>query len=230
MTFCLCCCCCSELLFPVSCFDLTGGICWSEMGKVMMSPRSQSSAVQVGWWSRLVVLLCPRGQSAAVSDDAALPNTSPQVLAGSWSSLLSGLAAVARLAAVHTLCASARYIFTLHNLFYTPQLHCEILKCPFERAAVLFIFLNHWKSYLDVCFKGPLWGIKNTSLVWQIFWGHFCIEFSTHGIKHPECVALFVQEANLNMRGCSCLVQKADIDNLNVQLKQNLEVFWWWAW
>lgn len=57
------------------------------------------------WWIWLqpAALLCPRGQSAAVSRDVALPNTSPQVLAGSWYPLLSGLTAVASLAAVHTL-------------------------------------------------------------------------------------------------------------------------------
>lgn len=43
------------------------------------------------------------GQSAAVRGDAALRNASPQVPAGSSRPLLSGLTAVAALAAVHTL-------------------------------------------------------------------------------------------------------------------------------
>lgn len=47
--------------------------------------------------------LPPGGQSAAVREDAALRNASPQVPAGSSRPLLSGLTAVAALAAVHTL-------------------------------------------------------------------------------------------------------------------------------
>lgn len=109
--------------------------------------RVEYSAVQVGrWWIwlQLAALLCPRGQSAAVRRDAALPNTSPQVLAGSRYSLLSGPTAVASLAAVHTLWESAQYIFTLHHSFCLiptsaiPLSLTQILKCSFELAAVFF--------------------------------------------------------------------------------------------
>lgn len=169
MTFWLCCCCSAhgpELLFFVSFFDLTGEVSWSEMEKVMMSPCAGSNVVQVGrWWIwlQLAALLCPRGQSAAVRRDAALPNTSPQVLAGSWYSLLSGLAAVASLAAVHTLWESAQYIFTLHHSFCLIPTSAIPLSFTVRFWSVplnlQLFFLNGWNLYLDVCFKDTHWGI-----------------------------------------------------------------------
>lgn len=151
MTFQLCCCCSAhvpELLFFMSFFDLTGEVSWSEMENVMMSPCAWSNVVQVGrWWIwlQLAALLCPRGQSAAVWGDAALPNTSPQVFTGSWYLLLSGPAAVASLAAVQTLWENAQYIFTLQQSFCLiptstiPLSFTEILKCSFELAAVFLV-------------------------------------------------------------------------------------------
>lgn len=95
-------------------------------------------------WLQVAALLCPRGKSAAARSDVALPhNTSPQVLTSSWYLLLSGLAAVASLAAVHTQRVLSTFfaspLFLSHpKLGYTPQLQCEILKCCFKPAAVFF--------------------------------------------------------------------------------------------
>lgn len=100
------------------------------------------------WWIllQLAALLCPRGQSAAVRRDAALSNTSLQVLAGSWYSLLSGLTAVASLAAVHTRWERALTTFlrfTTLSVSSQPPLFpfsfsVRFWSVPFELAAVFF--------------------------------------------------------------------------------------------
>lgn len=85
------------------------------------------------WWIRLhlAARLGPRGQSAAVGRDVAPPDTPPQVLAGSYL-LLSGLAAVAGLAAVHTLSERPlSMFFTLRHSF------CLILNIRYSRSTLL---------------------------------------------------------------------------------------------
>ena len=48
-----------------------------------------------------------------------------------------------------------------------------------------------------------------------------------HVTPHEALTILFFfeQEANLETRGRSCLVQNADLGDLKLNLKQNLEVF-----
>lgn len=59
--------------------------------------------------------------------------------------------------------------------------------------------------------------------------GHLCIEYcinlqcTIRSILNV-CVVFYIIEVNPYMRGCSCLVQKADTDNFMLQLKQNIEL------
>lgn len=171
MTFQLCCCSTHgpELLFFMSFFDLTGEVSWSKMEKVMMSTRAWRTVVQVGRWWMWLQLLCPRGKSAAAGRDVALPhNTSPQVLASSWYLLLSGLAAVASLAAVHTLWECSAHFYA------SPLLFCLI---P-TYAIPLSFSVKFW----SVALNSQLFFFKNRLqfVPWCLFQTHseeFCIEF-----------------------------------------------------